>query len=171
MKYSIRHACTLFKVSSETIRTWAEEFGNYLSVSANPGAGRHRQFTDDDMAVLSLVSDMKRENMTFADIHTSLKSGQRGNAPVLHASEVQALVVGERETQLVAQIHKLEEMIIKLEQERDALLPIRDENIRLKVRLEENEKLATQLQAAQDEIKQLYRQIGSLEAQRGNTKE
>jgi DNA-binding transcriptional MerR regulator len=142
-----------------------------MSVSANPGTGRHRQFTEDDMAVLSLVAQMKRDNMIFADIHASLESGQRGNPPLLPVSEVEALVVEERETQLVAQIHKLEEIVVQLEQERDNLLPIRDENIRLKVRLEESEKVAVQLQTAQEEIKQLYRQIGTLEAQLARGKE
>jgi len=178
VKYSTRHVCTLFQVSSETVRTWAEEFKDYLSVHANPGTGRHRQFTEEDMTVLSLVSQMKRDNMTFADVHVSLKSGQRGNSPVLPASEVQALVVGEREAQLSSQIQKLQEIIVQLEQERDTLLPIREENIRLKARLEMGEEsahkriqeLVTQLEKAQEEIKQLNREIGKLEARMERSK-
>jgi DNA-binding transcriptional MerR regulator len=173
VKYSTRHVCTLFQVSSETVRTWAEEFQEHLSVNANPGTGRHRQFTEDDMRVLSLVSQMKRDNMTFVDIHVSLKGGQRGNPPVLPASEVQALVVGEREAQLASQIQRLQQIVAQIEQERDALLPIREENIRLKARLEATEEsthkriqeLAAQLEKAQVEIKQLHREMGKLEAQ------
>ena len=173
MAYATRHVCTLFNVSPETVRTWAEEFAEYLSRSANPGGGRHRQFTEDDMRVLALVSEMKRDNMMYADIHATLKTGQRGAPPPLPASEVQALVVSERETQILAQVQKLQERIAELQQERDTLLPYKDENIRLKERLEVTEmttqrritELASQLEKAQEEIKKLNREIGRLESQ------
>jgi hypothetical protein len=122
---------------------------------------------------LALVSDMKRDNMHYADIHATLRAGQRGAPPPLPASEVQALVVSERETQILAQVQKLQGRIAELQQERDALLPYKDENIRLKERLEVTEtsalrridELSTQLEKAQEEIKKLNREIGRLEAQ------
>jgi len=168
MKYSTRHVCTLFRVSPETARTWAEEFSQYLSPVANPGTGRHRQFTDEDMRVLSLVSQMKRDNLTFNDIHAALASGNRGQAPALPVEEVQALVVGERESQLIAQMSKLQQAIVDLQKERDMLLPSRENEIRLLALRESDQKriaeLTEQLNNAQDKIEKLNREIGRLES-------
>lgn len=168
MKYSTRHCCTLFRVSPETVRTWAEEFSAYLSPIANPGTGRHRQFTEDDMRVLSLISEMKRDNLTFSDIHAALAAGQRGKAPALPVEEVQALVVGERESQLIVQLQKLQDTIIALQKERDALLPSRENEIRLQALHDADQKriveLTAELKAAQGEIKELYKEVGKLSA-------
>lgn len=161
MKYSTRHVCTLFSISPETARTWADEFERHLSPLANPGEGRHRQFDESDMRVFSLISEMKASGLTFADVHNSLDAGQRGNAPILAASEVQALVVSERETQLIAQVQKLREYVESVERERDSLLPIRDENIELKALLKRSD---TQLADARKEIRDLYEEIGLLKA-------
>ena len=174
MAYATRHACTLFHISPETARTWAEEFARHLSPLANPGTGRHRQYTDDDMKVLALVADMKRNNMLFADIHASLESGQRGASPALEASDIQALVITERENQMLGQVQKLQERMGELQTRINELLPFRDENIRLKARLEIVEtttakrvdELTIELQKAQSEIKQLNREIGRLEVNR-----
>lgn len=180
MKYSTRHICQLFTISPETVRAWSEEFQEYLSESARPGVGRHRQFDDDDMRVLSLITQMKSENSaTFADIHEALKAGKRGRSPSLPASEVEALVLSERESQLVFQLQKQQDIIDDLERERTALLPVRDENIRLTERLRGREEqltqlmtqsekrvteLVTELKMAQEEIKKLNREIGRLES-------
>jgi DNA-binding transcriptional MerR regulator len=165
MKYATRHVCTLFNISPETARTWADEFERHLSPLANPGDGRHRQFSEDDMRVFSLVSSMKADGLTFADIHNSLDAGQRGLAPILDASEVQALVVTERENQLLAQVQKLREYVENVERERDNLLPLRDENIELKALLKRSDE---QLTDAQKQIRALYEEIGLLKA-KGNT--
>jgi DNA-binding transcriptional MerR regulator len=169
MNYSTRHICQLFNISPQTTRAWTEEFQEYLSENARPGVGRHRQFTEDDMRVLSLISQMKRDSSaTFADIHASLKVGQRGTPPALPPSEVEALVLSERESQLIFQLQKLQQTIADLEKERLELLPTRDEALKLRTVLETKEariaELTEELKAARDEIRKLDREIGRLES-------
>ena len=89
--YSSRQTATIFGVALETIRNWADEFQDYLSPTATPGRGKHRMYTLDDLSVFSLVDDLKKQGMTYIDIHVSLKNGQRGQPPALPPEEIQAL--------------------------------------------------------------------------------
>lgn len=79
--YSSGQAAALFGVNPETIRRRAEAFSEYLSVNANPGKGRERRLTEDDMRVLSLVHQMNGEGLSFEDIRPTLAAGQRGDIP------------------------------------------------------------------------------------------
>ena len=78
MNYATRHVGQLFHVSGETVRNWANEFAAYLSVVGNPPKGRQRRFTDEDLAVFSLIAEMKNRGATFDEIHAALAAGQRG---------------------------------------------------------------------------------------------
>ena len=163
MEYSSRHVQTVFGVSSETVRQWANEFSDHLSVGANPGGGRHRLFSEDDMRVFSLIAQMKGDNFTFADIHASLSSGARGEAPVFPADEVQLLLATEQGRQLSTQVEQLHLQIQQLKEERESLLPLREENIRLKSdvvnRDQHIEDLNDKLEKAQKRIEDLNREV------------
>jgi len=51
-----------------------------------------RQFTEDDLRVFSLVSEMKGQGKIYAEIKASLGAGQRGELP----DSIHAIVPGER---------------------------------------------------------------------------
>lgn len=79
--YSTIQVATLFNAARETVRKWAVEFEHELSPSANPGEGRQRVFTDDDLEKIALIVEMKSQGKLYADIHAALANGQRGNPP------------------------------------------------------------------------------------------
>lgn len=168
MMYSSRHVCVLFGVAPETVRNWSEEFSRHLSVTANPGKGRHRNFTEEDMRVFALIADQKNQGLTYDDIHGALDNGQRGEAPALPPDEVQALVTTDQKHQTAIQIQQLENQIVKLQRERDEALaqlqPTKDENIKLQTRLEvaheRIRELTEQLEKTQRRIEELNREIG-----------
>lgn len=116
-KYNPADVMKLFKISSETVRTWSDEFARHMSPLANPGNRRHRSYSYADMEVLSLVAAMKANNMTFADVHISLDSGQRGVVP----DEPVELSTNEIETALQNEIMDLRSRINRLEGENSLL--------------------------------------------------
>ena len=148
MPYTTRHVSTLLGISIETGRLWAEEFADYLSPTATPGKNRHRMFTEEDVAVLALVADMKKQGLTYADAHASLKAGQRGNLPVLPPSDVQHIISTDQETQLAFENERLQRMLV---QAQDALVRA--------------EKQLEQLETVKLEKSRLEGRVGSLEEQ------
>ena len=77
--YQTKDVVKRFGVSPQTVRTYADEFGHYLSPTANPPAGQQRNFTDEDLSVFALVVQLKHQGFTYEAIHAALSSGQRGD--------------------------------------------------------------------------------------------
>jgi len=181
--YSSRHTATIFGVALETIRNWADEFQDYLSPTATPGHGKHRMYSFEDLKVFSLVADLKKQGMTYSDIHASLRNGQRGQPPALPPDEVQALVVGDQERRLSLEVDYLQRSLIRAQQELDEArtalkeaAQIKEEKIRLETRLESEQKrveekeqhiqaLKEDLTTAQRRIEELLRESGQQYAQ------
>ncbi len=164
MEYTSKHVSLIYNVSTETIRNWAEEFERYLSPTANPGKGRHRNFTAEDMGVLSLIAQMKNDGSTFEDIHASLNAGSRGEPPTLKAAEIQAMVVSEQEKRLTLEVEYLQRILADLsEKAKDAEI-IKEENIKLKAEVEhKNERmqeLLAELKEARGQVQELSKQVG-----------
>ena len=176
--YSSRHVATIFGVSLETVRNWADEFQDFLSPTARPGKGKHRMYSYDDLRVFSLVSELKGQGMTYADIQATLHAGQRGQPPSMQPGEIQALVVGEQETRLSLEVEYLQRSLMKLQQQLagaqedlEKAQAIKEENIKLGTQLEEERKrveeketqiseLKQQLSQAQTRIEQLIKETG-----------
>jgi len=172
-----------FKKTEPTIRAWASEFAEYLSPMANPGRGKGRSFTPDDLTVLSLVAEMKDRNHTFEDIHTALKSGQRGDPPNLSETDLRILKATEGEKRAVFEIQALQQHIVELRERLNRTeLELQEarkaslENIRLQAQIEYVQdnlnteqsaasQLRDELKAAQEEIKRLSREIGEAHGQ------
>ena len=150
--YTSTHAATIFNVSNETIRNWAEQFSRYLSFTANPGKGRTRNFTVEDMEILSLIAEMKNKGSTFEDIHVALGVGQRGDAPELLVDDVKAMLNGEQERRLVLEVEYLKRSL------QDALIRAQDAE-RVK---EENIRLKAQLESAEKRVEELLEQLGNV---------
>src|SRR5690606_30310363 len=176
--YSSRHTATIFGVSLETIRNWADEFQDYLSPLATPGHGKHRMYTFDDLRVFALVAELKQKGHTYADIHSSLQNGQRGDPPPLPPEDIQAMVTSGQERRLSLEVDVLQRHLIRTQQEleeaRAALkeaLQVREEKIRVEMRLEAEQRqvedrerqietLRAELVSAQRRIEDLLRESG-----------
>ncbi len=176
--YTSRQTATIFGVALETIRNWADEFQDYLSPTATPGRGKHRMYSHIDLTVFSLVDELKKQGMTYSDIHLSLQNGQRGASPALPPDEVQALVVGEQERRLSLEVDYLQRSLMRTQQElEEARLALKEaqrfkeDTIRLETqldaerkRVEEKQQLISelkgQLDRAQQRIEELLRESG-----------
>lgn len=146
--YPSSRVCELFSISRETVRTWSREFSDFLSPTANPGENRQRFFTDADLAVFALVSDMKARGSLYDDIKVSLGAGQRADPPEIE--NILAPTERGRLVQLEKQIVMLHEELAKIQgdvQRKDAQIEL----------------LERQLADAQQEIQKLNREIGRLE--------
>ena len=62
-------------VDRETVKTWTKEFGEHMSLTANPPKGNDRQFGETDLRVLALVADFWEDNPDLEHIHAMLNSG------------------------------------------------------------------------------------------------
>jgi DNA-binding transcriptional MerR regulator len=60
-----------------TIRTWSQEFKDYLSPTAAGGDGRHRDYDDNDIRVLTAIRELKRGGHSSEEIHATLAQMQR----------------------------------------------------------------------------------------------
>ena len=154
--YEPKHIEAAFGISSATVRNWSTEFERHLSPTARPGKNRHRTYTDDDLRVFALVSELKRMGQTFADIHAALDNGQRGELPDMDSDK---LALRHADKALIAQVDLLQRDLAEVRVERDTLreqlavaLEHERENIRLTAQLEDARERAEWLQARLDEI-------------------
>ena len=164
MNYSSKHLALLFGVSLETVRNWCDEFSDYLSATANPGKGRHRSFTEEDMGVMSLIAQFKRQGMMYEDIHVSLKSGERGEVPALGLEEINALAGDDSERALTLQVESLSRQLQLVSAELEQARETEKENIRLKADLATERKLRLDLEKNSkeltDQMMALQRELG-----------
>lgn len=183
--YNSKQISDLCDISLETVRVWSEQFSEYLSPTANPGRRRTRQFTEEDMQVIVLVADMKKQAHTFNDIHASLKSGQRIDVTELLAkldeqteetdTPTTDLIKSKSITSLPMLQAEYDKLLTKLEALQQAQQEKQEENIRLQVRLE---LMQEQLQDLKEQVRgdrtlsekrleDAYKRIQDLERQVG----
>ena len=175
MQYRSSHVATIYGISTHTVGTWSGEFAEYLSPTANPGKKKQRLFSNEDMRVFSLVSQLQQQGMTFTEIHANLKSGARGDEPDVEPSDVQSIVSSEAETRLALDNERLKMALIdaqgalnKAQVDLAKMREVEDENIRLRTQLEaereaknsNEERLEKQIEQLQKEIKELALQAG-----------
>ncbi len=175
MEYTSRHAVILYKVTAETIRAWSEEFTEFLSVMANPGKGRHRVFTDEDMQVFAYIAERKKQGALFEQIHAELANGSRGVTPPLPPEEIQMLVADEQEKRLSLEVEHLQLSFGRLKQQyEDALAraqqadELKEKFIQAQIELEivkrvdaeRIQELAAELSRARQRIEELAEKVG-----------
>lgn len=166
--YTAEHAAKLYGVAYETIRKWALEFEQHFSLGVNPGKGRRRTFTADDMRILALIAEMKQRGQIFAEIHQELLQGKRGDPPVTKPTDLTAIISEETVKNLVTRNEQLQQKIEALSRQIEEHRQLEIEYAKLqgrfeaetqsRVRLEEN------IREIQDERVKLYEQIGQLKA-------
>lgn len=147
--YTLDQVANLYNTSRENARRWCLEFQDALSDDANPPDHRKRLLDDDDLAVFSLIADMKGQGRTFADVHEALKAGKRGPIP----ANPNAVVPADK-----TRLAKLQSDVNRLT---EALQLTMDENKELKG---ENKALRDELDAAKRDLKAAYKDIGRLES-------
>lgn len=169
--YTIRDVATLYGITPENARQWAIEFATYLSPTATPSDRQKRVFTDEDMAVFDLIAKGKKAKRTFEDLHIALQAGQRGVAPQLPATDIQALAMVEGERRLVAQVDRLTgllaartEQVDQLKADLAALNDAVMESTRLKAQVDyleaDRQQLRTDLAAMTARIEALAERAG-----------
>ena len=174
--FSTREVAAYFKRTEQTIRAWANEYESFLSVNANPGDGKNRSYTVEDMTVFAFVSDMKKQRQSDEVIHVSLKAGSRGEAPQISEQDLKVLTATEGEKRAAIEITALRNHIIDLQErlteaeEKVALVERTNiEKAQLKTELGiRNADLDTarqELKQAQQRIEELSRQLGREYAQ------
>ncbi len=165
-RYTTQHAASLYEVAIETVRSWSQEFDRHLSPTANPGRRRQRMFTHEDMGVFALISKMKGEGATYADIHLALDAGERGSSPGTPPDELQVAIASDDRRALVAANDELRRRIETLHLEIEKLRDVEKENIRLQTQLESTtgraERAEQLSKGLQDEQATLHEQIGEL---------
>lgn len=150
--YTVSQVAQLFNIARETVRGWAVEFESELEPNANPGAKRQRSFSDRDLEILALVSELKGQGKLYADIHAALANGQRGQIPASAAlvapAEVPSVVSVRREVDRLKnelaialadnqrQAHEIEFLTRQLKAAEEKNDRITSENAVLKYRLE-----------------------------------
>jgi DNA-binding transcriptional MerR regulator len=114
LSISTKDIATYYGYSKPAIRAWALEFAEYLSPTANPGRGKNRVYTAEDLEVLDYVAQRKREQATFEQIHAELKGGARGNAPDLTESDLKLLSASEGEKRVAIEVAALQRRVVDL---------------------------------------------------------
>lgn len=150
MTHQTKHISRLFDISRETVRVWAREFEQYLSPSARPEKGQKRVYTDADLEVFALVAEQKNAGLTFEQIHPMLQSGERGHAP-----DPELAMVASTETQKVVTLTR---RVMQLERE------LNEANSDRSMQAGQITELRQQLASAREEVRQLNREIGRLQA-------
>ena len=150
MAYTTGTVAKICGVSREAVRKWVDEFGQYMSESATPPKGEVRDFNDDDVRICALIAEYRNKGFNTDSIHAALKSGERVEPDL----SIQATTPGVSQAKLASlerAVTGLKQQIATLEKERDTALTERD-------------LLERQLSEARQEIKQLNREIGRLQA-------
>src|SRR5437763_994815 len=62
--------------NSNTLRSWAEEFGDFLSASANPSPGQPRRFTARDVQLLTAIREYRAHHLSYDEIRERLHAGE-----------------------------------------------------------------------------------------------
>jgi DNA-binding transcriptional MerR regulator len=125
--------------NSNTLRSWVEEFKEFLGSSANPEAGKPRFFTDEDMRVLRTIRDLRAIHLPYSEIKERLLQGAHAVEQRLPEKEEEhpdllpardgALVVADQIQSLLAPMARAAEEWQKLAEQYRARLAEREERV------------------------------------------
>lgn len=148
-------------VSSETIRSWSKEpsIAKHLSPMSSPGHGRTRLFNRDDLAVMTLVGNMRANGYSFEDIATDLANGVRADDTDLEEARALLDINEEKRYQLI---------ISNLERQ---LSDARAENEELKRAVSERDKLAGKLESEVERAVRAENRVIDLSVELANLKQ
>lgn len=64
-------------VEKDKVKRWARDFGEYLSLTAQPSKGQERHFTEADLRVFAVIADNLELGNDADDVHYALNSGRQ----------------------------------------------------------------------------------------------
>ena len=76
MLYGVSEAARLLEQEINTIKDWAFKFSDYLTAKANPGKGKVRQFTINDLRVFAYISMYWEDKPDIENIKCGLNSSE-----------------------------------------------------------------------------------------------
>ena len=97
MKITPKQAAELLGISVPTLRRWSKQFTSFLSPGARPGKGKHRSYTQGDMAVMARAKGLLEAGLTYQRVAGILAgegeySGGRSLVPTPSGREEEALI-------------------------------------------------------------------------------
>lgn len=72
---TIAEVARILDVDRESVKRWATDFAEYLSLTANPKVGEERRYTEADLRVLAVIAEHYEMDDQADDIHYALNSG------------------------------------------------------------------------------------------------
>ncbi len=161
MEYKSEIVQALFNITGQTVRNWSSEFGSFLSEHAVGGDNKHRVFTEGDLTVFALISELKAKRMSTDDIHATLATGNRGELPDNITTGIvpvdTAIKISRLESEVSHYKHNYEHALSEIEQ-------LKLEKARLEGELTSLSTVRQQLSDEHEKRDKLMREIGELEA-------
>lgn len=115
MLYSMQSTSEIFNLSPSTLRNYCEAFAEFFSDHAKPPRGKHRNFTKEDLTVISLIRNIG----DYEAAYLALKNGQRGQLPDEHFEVAVSTQPRDQIILLQVRIQQLEAQVEQLQSERD----------------------------------------------------
>ena len=141
--FTVKQVATALGISNTLLRQRGAEYADYLSDSANPGKGKERKYTEDDVATLQTIEVLRSQNKSEDEITEALVAGERyepaempGAKQAAPGKDDKALVTSE----FAAALQSYETQLTKLQQKNDELhnqvLELTERAIRAETKLE-----------------------------------
>lgn len=134
--------------NSNTLRSWVEEFKEFLGASANPEPGKPRFFTEDDMRVLRTVRDLRVNHLPYSEIKDRLAHGAHAVEQTQETGERGRVTVSEQGSSLMLS-NQIQALLAPLS---EAVDQWRDLAEHYRVRLDEREERMLQLEQRIDTL-------------------
>lgn len=164
-------------VSSSTLRRWSTEFADFLSGFAGrpelspSGEPVHRRYTDEDVKILSSISELLSRGLTYREIAAQLERVRQGLDQETHGNELAVMpTMAEASSALSSSFSFLgstmervvegQQVVLSSQQaNRDLLGIVIQDNFNLK---EENSRLRERMLQLERDVSELKRREDSL---------
>ncbi len=166
-----------FDQSPQTIRSWSDEFAQFLSSYASSRDGRNRTYKIEDIRILKFIAGQRRKDMAFELIRELLRDAVNKDVATVNLPDITREDV---ETRLEIAEYSMQEFQMQLlldeladqSRELERLRPLDKEATKLKILLEERERqindlklrvreLGEKIEAMQQEILDAVRREGN----------
>jgi len=85
---TISEVARILGVDRDSVKGWATEFPEYLSLLANPKKGQERTFTEADLCVLAVIAEEVEMDSEPDDVRYALNSGRQFEEPFLESARL-----------------------------------------------------------------------------------
>lgn len=81
LRYGISEVARIFNVERDLIKTWLYIFSDYLNKEANPGKGKQKKFTVEDICTFGYIMTYWEDDPDIENIKFGLNSGDQYEHP------------------------------------------------------------------------------------------